>query len=56
MALSGEKGGAPVLKALRQAGDVVQVEVDDAGVLTDIDTLDDLARAELVLQARLKLI
>lgn len=56
MALSGEKGGAPVLKALREAGDVVQVEVDDAGVLTDIDTLDDLARAESVLQARLKLI
>ncbi|MDR0205589.1 MAG: NTP transferase domain-containing protein [Delftia acidovorans] len=52
MALRGEKGGAPVLKALREAGNVVQVAVDDAGVLTDIDTLDDLARAEALLQAR----
>jgi len=52
MALSGEKGGAPVLKALREAGHVVQVDVDDAGVLTDIDTLDDLARAEVLLQNR----
>lgn len=54
MALGGPQGGAPVLKALREAGAVVQVEVDDAGVLADIDTLQDLARAETLLQARRK--
>lgn len=52
MALRGPQGGAPVLKALREAGTVVPVEVDDAGVLADIDTLDDLARAEVLLRAR----
>lgn len=52
MALSGPQGGAPVLRALRDADSVVLVEVDDAGVLADIDTLDDLARAEALWQAR----
>jgi molybdenum cofactor cytidylyltransferase len=33
---------------------VVQIEVDDGGVLADIDTLEDLARAEALLQARRK--
>jgi molybdenum cofactor cytidylyltransferase len=54
MALCGPQGGAPVLKALREAGAVVQIEVDDGGVLADIDTLEDLARAEALLQARRK--
>lgn len=52
MALSGPRGGAPVLKPLREAGAVVLVQVDDAGVLADIDTLDDLARAEALLRSR----
>lgn len=52
MALSGQQGGSPVLKALREAGAVVLVQVDDAGVLADIDTLQDLARAEALLRAR----
>lgn len=52
MALAGPQGGAPVLKALREAGAVVPVEVDDVGVITDIDTLDDLARAQALLRQR----
>ena len=48
-ALSGPQGAAPVLRALRESGQVVDVEVDDAGVLTDIDTLTDLARAQALL-------
>ncbi|MDP9899363.1 nucleotidyltransferase family protein [Variovorax ginsengisoli] len=44
--LSGSQGAAPVLRALRAAGEVVDLAVDDIGVVTDIDTLDDLARAE----------
>lgn len=45
-ALAGAQGAAPVLKALRAAGEVTDLAVDDIGVVTDIDTLDDLARAE----------
>ncbi len=48
-ALSGAQGAAPVLRALREAGRVVDVPVEDAGVLTDIDTLADLARAQALL-------
>lgn len=45
-ALAGAQGAAAVLKALRDVGDVTDLPVDDVGVVTDIDTLDDLARAE----------
>jgi len=48
-ALSGPQGAAPVLRALREAGAVVDVPVNDAGILTDIDTLTDLARAQALL-------
>nr|WP_234192397.1 NTP transferase domain-containing protein [Pseudacidovorax sp. NFM-22] len=52
MALAGEQGAAPVLKALRARGVVRELAVDDAGVVTDIDTLDDLVRAESLLRSR----
>ena len=45
-ALSGPLGAAPVLRALREAGQAVDVEVDDPGIFADIDTLADLARAQ----------
>ena len=48
-ALSGAQGAAPVLQGLRASGALVPVPVDDAGILTDIDTLADLARAEALL-------
>ena len=51
--LSGPQGAAPVLRALRDASAVLELEVDDAGILTDIDTLADLARAELRLLSSL---
>jgi molybdenum cofactor cytidylyltransferase len=44
--LSGNQGAAPVLRALRAARQVADIEVDDIGVVTDIDTPDELARAE----------
>ena len=50
--LGGAQGAAPVLQAQRRAGRLLELEVDDAGVLTDIDTVDDLARAEAVWRAR----
>lgn len=48
MALSGEKGAAPVV---RQHG-VTELEVDDAGCVTDIDTVEALSRAEVLWRAR----
>ncbi|OUM03362.1 nucleotidyltransferase family protein [Variovorax sp. JS1663] len=52
-ALAGPQGAAPVLRALREAGAVAEVEVDDIGILTDIDTPEQLARAEALLAGRL---
>lgn len=48
-ALAGAQGAAPVLRALREQGAVADLPVDDVGIVTDIDTLDDLARAEALL-------
>lgn len=52
LALGGGQGAAPVLKALRAAGRAIDVDVDDIGIVTDIDTLDTLAQAERLLQQR----
>jgi molybdenum cofactor cytidylyltransferase len=52
MALAGPMGAVSVLRRLRAMNAVGEVEVDDAGVVTDIDTLDDLARAEALLLSR----
>ncbi|MEB0058840.1 MULTISPECIES: nucleotidyltransferase family protein [unclassified Variovorax] len=51
-ALEGNLGAAPVLRALRAAGAVVDVEVEDIGIVTDVDTPDALAQAERLLLAR----
>ncbi|MGJ7491703.1 NTP transferase domain-containing protein [Variovorax sp. ZT4R33] len=51
MALSGERGAAPVLQALRARGAVLDLALDDVGIVTDIDTLADLAAAEALLEA-----
>ncbi|MDM0043888.1 nucleotidyltransferase family protein [Variovorax dokdonensis] len=48
-ALAGPQGAARLLQALRERGEVVEVPVEDAGILTDIDTLADLAKAEALL-------
>lgn len=52
LALTGEHGAAPVLQALRARGQMRDLEVDDIGTVTDIDTLADLAAAEALLEAR----
>ena len=43
LALKGDQGAARVLTAYT----AIKLEVDDAGCVTDIDTLDDLIRARL---------
>jgi len=51
-ALTGDRGAHGVLKTLREAGRVAQIEVDDAGIVTDVDTPEALAAAARLLAAR----
>ncbi|MGQ2978411.1 MAG: nucleotidyltransferase family protein [Polaromonas sp.] len=50
--LKGNQGAAPVLRAYQAINSVAFVDVDDIGIVTDIDTVEDLARAEALLAAR----
>ncbi len=50
--LKGNQGAASVVHAQQAINSVAFVDVDDAGVVTDIDTLDDLRRAEALLAQR----
>ncbi|WP_341906363.1 nucleotidyltransferase family protein [Polaromonas sp. YR568] len=52
MALNGNEGAASVVRTQAALGAVALLEVDDAGTVTDIDTLDDLRRAEALLRGR----
>jgi molybdenum cofactor cytidylyltransferase len=52
LALNGDEGARSILAELRAAGRVVELPSDDAGCLEDIDTPDDLQRAERLCQAR----
>jgi molybdenum cofactor cytidylyltransferase len=50
--LKGNHGAAPVLRGYQAINSVAFVDVDDIGSVTDIDTVEDLARAEALLAAR----
>ena len=52
LALAGEQGAASVVRQQAEQGRVRWVEVDDEGVVTDVDTVQDLARAGRILAAR----
>ena len=52
LALKGNQGAAPVVLAQSAINSVAVLALDDVGVVTDIDTLDDLARAEKLLAVR----
>ena len=54
LAMAGEHGAAPVLRMLQAANAVIEMEIDDIGIVTDIDTLDDLRRAESLYMERLE--
>lgn len=47
-ALSGETGGRDVVEHARQCGQLLTIEVDDIGIVLDIDTLADLQAAKEV--------
>ncbi|WP_431097677.1 nucleotidyltransferase family protein [Polaromonas aquatica] len=50
--LKGNYGAAPVVRAQAAINSVAYVDVTDEGIVTDIDTLDDLRRAEMLFAAR----
>lgn len=50
--LTGTHGAAPVLRAYQAINSVAFLELDDIGIVTDIDTVEDLAGAEALLAAR----
>ena len=52
LALKGNQGAALVVIEQAAMNSVAVLALDDVGVVTDIDTLDDLARAEKLLAAR----
>ena len=52
--LKGNSGAAPVLRAQAAINSIAFVDVDDDGVVTDIDTLEGLHRAETLLNERSK--
>ena len=49
--LKGPEGAARIVRAQAEANAVAQIELDDAGIVTDIDTVQDLADAERLLLA-----
>lgn len=53
LALSGEKGAAPVVRKWAGQGRGLAVPVQDEGVVTDIDTVQALVRAERLMAARI---
>lgn len=52
LGLKGNQGAAPVVRARIAMNSVAFVELDDLGIVTDIDTVEDLARAEALLAVR----
>ena len=52
LALSGPEGASSIVKHWTAQGRVMQLEIGDPGVVTDVDSLEDLARAEAILRAR----
>ncbi|MFL9924059.1 nucleotidyltransferase family protein [Herbaspirillum lusitanum] len=44
--LSGATGASAIVQARRRAGEVLDLVLDDAGIVSDIDSVEDLARAE----------
>jgi molybdenum cofactor cytidylyltransferase len=51
MLLQGAQGAAQVVRAYAQSDSLVSVELDDPGIVTDIDTVQDLAKARALISA-----
>jgi molybdenum cofactor cytidylyltransferase len=47
--LQGAQGAVPIVRAQAALNALLEIEIDDEGIVTDIDTLSDLANAERLL-------
>lgn len=52
LALGGQEGAAALVRRAASEGQVTHLDIADAGIVTDIDTVQDLQRAERMLAAR----
>lgn len=52
LALRGEEGAAPIVRRYAGRGEIGHLDLDDPGIVTDIDTMQDLARAEQLWRSR----
>lgn len=52
LALKGDQGAASVVRAQEAVNAIAFIDVTDPGTVTDIDTLEDLRRAEMLLGQR----
>ena len=50
--LSGTQGAQSIVRAEAAVGAVHDMEIDDVGIVTDIDTLADLREAERIVASR----
>src|SRR5690606_25914919 len=50
--LCGEAGAATVVRCCRSSGAVLDLPLDDIGIVMDVDTVEDLASAETLLRTR----
>lgn len=56
MALTGEQGASALLRSAKERGTLLTIKVEDCGVTTDIDHMNDLKRAAELVRARRSLI
>lgn len=52
MALRGDTGAASIVRAYRQHDGVLELQLNDPGIVMDVDTPDDLNRAQAMLSVR----
>ena len=50
--LQGNEGAAQVIRAQAATDSIATIELDDIGCITDVDTMDDLHLAEVLLKNR----
>lgn len=51
-ALAGESGAAAVVRAYRERGRVLDLSLDDPGITSDVDSLEDLREAECLYEVQ----
>ena len=52
LALHGDKGASSIVRAARETQRLLELALDDEGIVMDVDTVQDLQRAEALLRTR----